>query len=132
MAQTGRINISSGAPWEDIVGYSRAVRIGNTIEIAGTTAMINDTMVGIDDVYLQCCCIFDKMKDALQDAGAGLENIVRTRAFITDISRWEEYAKAHSEYFDEIRPVTTLVEVNALINAEMLIEIEATAIISGE
>lgn len=124
-----RINISSGAKWEDIVGYSRAVKVGNTVEVAGTTAVVDGVVVGADDVYAQACCIFEKIESALQKAGATLSHVVRTTAYITDITRWEEYAKAHSQYFDAIRPVTTLVEVSALVDPDLLVEVEATAII---
>ncbi len=124
-----RTNISSGAKWENIVGYSRAVRVGNTVEIAGTTAVVNGVVVGHDDVFVQSCCIFEKIEAALQQAGASLSHVVRTKAYITDITRWEEYAKAHSKFFDSIRPVTTLVEVSALVDPDLLVEVEVTAIV---
>ncbi|CAN5420497.1 RidA family protein [soil metagenome] len=125
-------NISSGSPWEDIVGYSRAMRVGNIIEVAGTTAMEGDTLVAKDDLYGQTVFIIKKIEKALQEAGATLADVVRTRMFVTDISRWEEVGKAHSEFFKEIKPVATLVEVVKLINDELLIEIEATAIVTGD
>jgi enamine deaminase RidA (YjgF/YER057c/UK114 family) len=124
-----RINISSGAKWEDIVGYSRAVKVGNTVEVAGTTAVINGEVVGPDNVYEQACCIFEKIETALRQAGASLQHVVRTTAYITDISRWEEYAQAHSQFFDAIRPVATLVEVSALVDPDLLVEVEVSAII---
>ena len=126
-----RINISSGSPWEDIVGYSRAVRIGNIIEVAGTTAMDGDNLVGKDDLYAQTKYIFQKIEKALQEAGAGLSDVVRTRMFVTDISKWEEAGKAHGEFFKTIKPVATMVEVSKLISDDLLIEIEVTAIVSG-
>jgi enamine deaminase RidA (YjgF/YER057c/UK114 family) len=124
-----RINICSGAKWEDIVGYSRAVKVGNTVEVAGTTAVINGKVVGPDNVYDQACCIFEKIETALQQAGARLSHVVRTTAYVTDITRWEEYAKAHSQFFDTIRPVATLVEVSALVDPDLLVEVEVTAVI---
>ncbi len=127
---TQRLNISSGAKWEDIIGYSRAVKIGNVIEVAGTTALgENGEIVGIDDPYQQTKFIFAKIEKALASAGATLKDVVRTRMFVTDISQWEEIGKAHGEYFREIKPASTMVEVKSLINPEMLIEIEVTAIL---
>ena len=125
-----RINYSSGAKWEDIIGYSRAVKIGNIIEITGTVAVDEDGfLVGKDDAYEQTKYIIQKIEKVLQRAGASLKDIVRTRMFVTDISRWEEYGKAHGEFFKEIKPCTTMVEVRKLIAPEYLIEVEATAII---
>ena len=126
-----RKNISSGSPWEDMVGYSRAVRIGNIVEVAGTTAMDGDTLVGKGDVYLQAVFIFKKIEKALQEAGASLEDVVRTRMFIKDISTWEEAGKAHGEFFKKIKPVATMVEVSNLIDNDLLIEIEVTAILEN-
>ena len=126
-----RINISSGAKWEDIVGYSRAVRVGNVVEVAGTVAVdSNGNIVGINNAYEQTKFILFKVEKALIKAGATIKDVVRTRMFVTDISRWEEIGKAHGEYFREIKPVTTMVEVKSLISPELLIEIEATAIVS--
>ena len=126
-----RVNYSSGAKWEDIVGYSRAVKIGNIIEITGTVAAGDDSMlVGGDSAYEQTKFILQKIEKVLKKAGASLKDVVRTRMFVTDISRWEEYGRAHGEFFKEIKPCTTMVEVNALIASEYLIEIEATAIIA--
>lgn len=125
-----RINISSGAKWEDIVGYSRAVKIGNIIEIAGTTSVEGGKVIGVNDAYLQTKVILQKIERALIETGASLKDVVRTRMFVTDISKWEEVGRAHGEFFRDIKPVTSMVEVKALISPEMLIEIEATAIIS--
>lgn len=123
-----RQNISSGAIWEDIVGYSRAVRIGNLIEVAGTTAVDdNGKIVGLNDPYIQTKFIFQKIEKAIQQAGASMNDVIRTRMFVTDISKWEEIGKAHGEFFKTIKPVTTMVEVKALINPELLVEIEVTA-----
>jgi enamine deaminase RidA (YjgF/YER057c/UK114 family) len=124
-----RINISSGTPWEDKVGYCRAVRIGNIIEISGTTSVDGDSLIGKDDLYSQTKFIILKIEKALQNAGAELTDVVRTRMYVTDISKWEEVAKAHAEFFIAIKPVTTLVEVSRLIDPNMLIEIEASAVI---
>ena len=121
--------ISSGSPWEDIVGYSRAVRTGNIIEVAGTTAMDGETLIGKNDVYTQTVFIFKKIENALAEAGATLNDVVRTRMFVTDITQWELVGKAHGEFFREIKPVATMVEVRRLINDDLLIEIEVTAII---
>lgn len=126
-----RINYRGGAVWEDLVGYSRAVKVGNCIEIAGTTAFVNGELVGKNDLYRQCKCIFEKIEQVLLQAGSSLTDVVRTRTFVTDISRWEEFAKAHAEYFANIRPAASLIEVKGFIDPEMLVEIEVTAIISG-
>lgn len=126
-----RVNYSSGARWEDIVGYSRAVKIGNIIEVTGTVAAGDDSMlVGGDSAYEQTKFILQKIEKVLKKAGSSLKDVVRTRMFVTDISRWEEYGRAHGEFFKEIKPCTTMVEVSALIAPEYLIEIEATAIIA--
>lgn len=120
--------ISSGSPWEDVVGYSRAVKVGNVIEVAGTTAMDGDTLIGRGDIYAQTIFVFTKIENALQQAGATLQDVVRTRMFVTDISQWELVGKAHGEFFKNIKPVATMVEVSRLINDDLLIEIEVTAI----
>ena len=126
-----RTNYSSGAKWEEIVGYSRAVRIGNVIEVTGTVAVDEESkLVGGYSAYEQTKFIIQKIEAVLQKAGASLKDVVRTRMFVTDISRWEEYGKAHGEFFKEIKPCTTMVEVSKLISPEYLIEIEATAITS--
>jgi len=121
--------ISSGSPWEDVVGYSRAVRVGNVVEVAGTTAVDGDLVIGGNSVYEQTRFIFQKINKALQEAGSSLEHVVRTRMYITDISKWEEAGRAHGEVFNQIKPASTMVEVSALIDTRLLIEIEATAII---
>ena len=126
-----RTNYSSGAKWEDIVGYGRAVRIGNIIEVTGTVAVDdNSNLVGGNNPYEQTKFIIQKIEKVLQKAGASLKDVVRTRMFVTDISRWEEYGKAHGEFFKVIKPCTSMIEVKGLISPEYLIEIEATAIIS--
>jgi len=125
-----RINYSSGAKWEDIVGYSRAVKIGNTVEVTGTVAVdANNELVGKNDAYAQTRFIIEKIEAVLKRAGASLSDVVRTRMFVTDISRWEEYGRAHGEFFSSIKPCTSMIEVKGLIDPEYLIEIEATAVI---
>jgi enamine deaminase RidA (YjgF/YER057c/UK114 family) len=125
-----RTNYSSGAKWEDIVGYSRAVRIGNIIEVTGTVAVDEDTMlVGGSSAYEQTKFIIQKLERVLKLAGASLKDVVRTRMFVTDISRWEEYGRAHGEFFRDIKPCTSMIEVKGLISPEYLVEIEATAIL---
>ena len=127
-----RKNISSGAKWEEIVGYSRAVRVGNIIEIAGTTSVENGEVVGVNDAYAQTRFILKIIEKALLEAGGSLKDVVRTRMFVTDMGRWEEIGKAHAEFFKKIKPASTMVEIKSLVNPDMLIEIEATAIISNE
>lgn len=124
-----RKNISSGAKWEDIVGYSRAVRIGNFIEVAGTTATDGDKIIGENDAYAQTVFIFNKIKIALEAAGASMSDVIRTRMFVTDISQWEAIGKAHGEFFKTIKPAATMVEVSRLIDDRLLIEIEVSAVI---
>ena len=123
-----RQNFSSGAKWEDIVGYSRAVRVGSRIYLTGTTA-IDETgeLVGPGDAYAQTVQVIRNIERALHSAGATLEDVVRTRMFVTDIKRWEEYGRAHREFFGDIRPCATMIEVSALIDPAMLIEIEVEA-----
>jgi len=125
---TQRLNISSDSPWEDIVGYSRAVRVGNIIEVAGTTAVEGDMIIGKGNIYEQAMFVFQKIEKALQQAGASLNDVVRTRMYVTDITNWEDVGKAHAAFFKEIKPVATMVEVNKLIHEDLLIEIEVTAI----
>jgi enamine deaminase RidA (YjgF/YER057c/UK114 family) len=128
-----RINYSSGAKWEAIVGYSRAVKVGNIIEVTGTVAVDDESRLqGGDSAYAQTRFILEKIAAVLEKAGAGMKDVVRTRMFVTDISRWEEFGKAHGEFFGEIRPCTTMVEVAKLMAPEYLIEIEATAIIQNQ
>lgn len=124
-----RKNFSSGAKWEDIVGYSRAVQVGNTLEVTGTVA-VNDKseLIGRGDFYLQTQFILQKMKGVIEQAGFSMEDVVRTRIFVTDISHWEQVGKAHQEVFGKIKPATTMVQVSALISPEYLVEIEATVI----
>jgi enamine deaminase RidA (YjgF/YER057c/UK114 family) len=126
-----RTNYSSGARWEDIVGYSRAVKVNNTVEVTGTVAVDDkNNLVGGNDAYEQTKFIIQKIEKVLQQAGASLKDVVRTRMYVTDISRWEEYGRAHGEFFKTIKPCTTMVEVSRLIAPEYLIEIEATAVIN--
>ena len=125
-----RENISSGSPWEEIIGYSRAVKIGNVVEISGTTASSDNGIVGKNDHYVQTKFILEKIRGVLEEAGAEMQHVVRTRMFLTDIAQWEEAARAHGEFFKDIKPVTTMVEVNKLIDNDMLIEIEVSAIIN--
>ncbi|MBJ6109828.1 RidA family protein [Hymenobacter sp. BT523] len=122
--------ISSGAPWEPLVGYSRAVRVGNVVEVAGTTAQDGDAVTGGPDVYAQTKRALEKIGEALAAAGASFADVVRTRIFLTDISQWEAAGRAHGEVFGEIRPASSMLEVKALIRQELLVEIEATAIVS--
>lgn len=122
--------ISSNTSWEDIVGYSRAVRVGNLIEVSGTTAVDGDTIIGKGNAYEQTKFIFQKIEKTLQQAGVGLHDVIRTRMFVTDISQWEEIGKAHAEFFSKIKPAATMVEVKALINPDLLIEIEVTAYVA--
>jgi len=122
-----RKNFSSGAKWEDIVGYSRAVQIGNTLEVSGTVASGDNGVVGKGDYYTQTKFIIQKIEKALHLAGFNLEHVVRTRMYVTNISYWAEVGKAHGEFFKPIKPVTTMVEVSALIDSDYLVEIEVTA-----
>ena len=124
-----RKNISGGSPWENIVGYSRAVRIGNIFEIAGTTAIKDGKPYAIGNAYEQTKYVLSVIKEILEKEGLRLENIIRTRMFVTDISKWEEYGKAHGEFFGNIKPVATMVEVSSLIDKGLMVEIEVSAVI---
>jgi len=124
-----RIKISSNTKWEDIVGYSRAIRAGMIVEVAGTTAVDGETIIGKDEPFDQAMFIFDKIEKALLGAGATLNDVVRTRIYVTNIDHWEEIGKAHGIFFSDIKPATTMVEISRLIHPDMLLEVEASAMV---
>ena len=127
-----RKNISSNAKWEDMFGYSRAVKINNLIEVSGTASGDGGKVIGANDVYVQTKFILQKIEKALSEAGARLEDVIRTRIYVTDISHQNEVGRAHAEYFKEIKPATSMVEIKALVLPELLVEIEATAYLNTD
>jgi enamine deaminase RidA (YjgF/YER057c/UK114 family) len=126
-----RQNVSTGGPWEAKIGYSRAVRVGSSLYVSGSTAMTSSGLVGKGDPYAQTIQTFKTIEAALKQAGASLNDVVRTRIYMANIDQWQEVGRAHGEIFGNIRPATTMVEVKRLIDADMLVEIEADALISG-
>jgi len=126
-----RKHVSSGTQWENFVGYSRALKVGNIIEVAGTTAVDGNEIVGVNDAYAQTVFIIKKMQKALQELDADLKDVIRTRIYVTDISGWEEIGRAHGAFFGAIKPASTMIEVSALVSPEMLVEIEMTAVVEG-
>ncbi|RPI75123.1 MAG: RidA family protein [Ignavibacteriales bacterium] len=125
-----RINIPAGTIWEDVVGYSRAVKVGNIIEVSGTTSVDNGKIIGKGNAYEQTKFILEKIKNTLEALGSGMNEVIRTRIYVTDISKWEEIGKAHGEFFKNIKPATAMVEVKSLIDHDMIVEIEATAVLN--
>ena len=123
------MKISSNTKWEDIVGYSRAVRSGMIVEVAGTTAVDGETVIAVGDPFEQAMFIFDKIEKALLSAGATLNDVVRTRMYVKNIDHWEEIGRAHGEFFSEIKPATTMIEVSRFIHPDMLLEVEVSAVV---
>jgi enamine deaminase RidA (YjgF/YER057c/UK114 family) len=126
-----RKKVLTGAPWESIVGYCRAIRVGNRIEVAGTTAMKDGEVVGVGNAYEQTRFILQTIEEALKELGSSMSDVVRTRMFVTDISKWEEIGKAHGKFFKEVQPVASMIEVKGLIDPDLLVEIEAEAIVEN-
>jgi enamine deaminase RidA (YjgF/YER057c/UK114 family) len=124
-----RQRIASGGPWEDIIGYSRALRVGSTVHVSGCTAMTRDGLVGEGDAYAQAVQCFRVIEAALTEAGATLSDVVRTRMYVTDIDRWEDVGRAHVQFVGEARPAATMVQVARLIDPRMLVEIEVEAVV---
>jgi enamine deaminase RidA (YjgF/YER057c/UK114 family) len=128
-----RKNISSGTPWEPLIGYSRAVRIANRVLVSGTTSVDSDgNVIGVDDPYIQTRTAIEIIRKSLEQAGSNISHVVRTRMFVKDISRWQEFAEAHREAFGLVRPANSFVEVSRLLDPRMLIEIEAEAVIPDD
>lgn len=127
---TERVRVTTGSPWEPLVGYCRAIRVGNQVEVAGTTSMCDGKVIGENDAYAQTTYILQIITDALNEVGASMSDVVRTRMFVTDITKWEEIGRAHGEFFRDICPVATMVEVKALIDPALLVEIEVQAILA--
>jgi enamine deaminase RidA (YjgF/YER057c/UK114 family) len=125
-----RVNLSSGSIWENKVGYSRAVKVNNIIEVAGTTATKDGDIVGRGDPYVQTDFILSKITGILKELGSDMKDVVRTRIYVVDIDQWEEIGKAHQKFFQDIKPAATMVEVNSLIDPDLLVEIEVTALTS--